>query len=113
MRNSPYHFTTRAPLAAEAAPRVFPQIKSLPQSVSYSLHHHSTHLQNAADATVAAVLKANFSPAAFAVLEEFRKDFDKAYGDVGTPLLRALNHLSEPDTQKVLCKTLRRLLRTA
>lgn len=109
MRNSPYHYTTRAPLASEAAPRVPSRVTNF----SDPLNTHRMQLQNAADATVVAVLKANFSPAAFAVLEEFRKDFDKAYGDVGTPLLRALNHLSEPDTQMVLFKTLRRLLRNA
>jgi hypothetical protein len=75
---------------------------------------YSERLQNAADASVVAVLKANLPPAAFAVLEEFRKDFDKACDGVGnTPLLLALEHLSEPDTQKVLGKTLRRLQRNA
>ncbi len=107
-------YAARSPLAAHVAPRVSPRATDAAQSVADLLCDHSTRLQDAADATVAAVLKANLPPAAFAVLEEFRKDFDRAgRGSGNTPLLLALDHLSEPDTQRVLCRTLRRLLRSA
>lgn len=114
MRTTKAIYYASAPLAAHVAPRVSPRPAASAQGRIDMLDEHSTQLQNAADATVTAVLKANLPPAAFAVLEEFRKDFDKASLGIGdTPLLLALNHLSEPDTQKVLCKTLRRLLRNA
>jgi hypothetical protein len=112
MRNKLPTYAARAPLAAHVAPRVSPRATADAQSVADMLCDHSTRLQDAADATVAAVLKANLPPAAFAVLEEFRKDFDKASEGVGnSPLLLALEHLSEPDTQEVLCATLARLMR--
>lgn len=115
MRNTPTVWACRSRTVTPTAPRATaPCFPAPAHDMTDMLMKHSTQLQNAADATVAAVLKANLPPAAFAVLEEFRKDFDRACEGAGnTPLLQALDHLSEPDTQRVLCSTLRRLLRNA